>query len=249
MSLSKFRETSTVSARAAGTKKDLAALTWVYRWGWSSAGVVDASCSQRRGIAARLVRRGLLKSEVCDGAIGRKGMPEAVLTLTNDGVTEVEADLENLNPYSAKIPWHQLRHDMTVQTNTLAFLQRGLIKDYITPRESHTNKEFGVKIPDVIFIMNDNSKSGIELELTAKHERDLHTAVESIIKQLRADKISRFIILSHSQAILKRYKDLIQAGNKVKQYQKDQSGRWKHSSDLVLGDGWQQQILFQKIEL
>ncbi len=74
------------SPRAVGVEKNQAGLRWVYRWGWSSATIIDAIATPgRRGVAARLLKAGLLEAHPCPGAGGIKGVPLQVLTLTPGG--------------------------------------------------------------------------------------------------------------------------------------------------------------------
>ena len=140
------------SPRAVGVEKNQAGLRWVYRWGWSSATIIDAIATPgRRGVAARLLKAGLLEAHPCPGAGGIKGVPLQVLTLTPSGVAEVEATIsdEGLLPYpedgSRLVIWRQLRHDIVVQNATATRMTGSRITEYRTPRELAEKSESGKK--------------------------------------------------------------------------------------------------------
>jgi hypothetical protein len=74
-----------------GAEKTQTALNWVYRWGWSSPFTVDMlGGSARRGLAARLVKNGLLRSTRTQSGGAVRGVPAQILTLTETGQAEVE---------------------------------------------------------------------------------------------------------------------------------------------------------------
>ena len=224
------------SARHRGKDKMRSALDWVYRWGWSSPGVVDIlSGAQRRGLCAKLVKSGLLvETKTAAGAI-LENIPSKIVTLSERGITEAERFRESLlnydtNPY--KVNQALLRHDVTAQKATANSLVRGKIKDFATPRELAAKSDRDLKQPDVLWIMPDNRRMAIEVELTAKFERKLDEFVLRIIISLQSnnEKQPRFhqcTIVTDSDAILKRYKAAFTHNHKVSRWKKDSQSKWK----------------------
>jgi hypothetical protein len=255
------------SPREVGRLKDLAALRWVYRWGWSSAQVIDGHASPgRRGVAARLVDKGLLESHETEGAGGIKGVPVQVLTLTQDGVAEVEAvcQEEELLPYpmdgSDLVIWRQLRHDLLIQRYTSIKLNLGKILRFKTPREINTSKsQKSIKQPDAVWVIETNGIQrliAVELELTAKKDRELDQFALSVLNSTFPGSDSKSkgpfdfcVILSHSPAIITRYKSIFKPGATITLYKRNEARHW------VTDGGWEtpeyarNRIIFEKIDL
>jgi DNA-binding PadR family transcriptional regulator len=243
------------SSRQVGREKDLSALTWVYVWGWSSPSVIDFYASpNRRGVAARLVKKGLLIEHLTDsGKI--KGKPDKVLTLTQDGIAEVEAFLteDHLLPYPSQsekiIAWHQLRHDLLTQKYTANALANGNIIDFLTPRQTSQKSEKNTKQHDAIWITKDDKKIGIELELSSKWDRDLddfvRKSISSVSKNGQVDAIG---ILSHSKAIIDRYKSALSVGANYDIWEKNTNGKWYVKQTKTVPE-WFPDVIFRKIDL
>lgn len=253
------------SPRAVGAEKNAAALRWVYRWGWSTPTTVDAASSPgRRGIASRLVKSGLLQSHPTASGGGAKGVPVEVLTLTQDGVADVEALLsENeILPYpanaSAAVPWHQLRHDSLVQIWTARRLADGKIREYATPREIAEKSAAGEKQPDAVWTLSTGQRVAVELELTAKKERDMHQTCLALLKAVHpgsnqhpAGKYDIVVILSQSAAILARYQRMLAPGARIALYERDSARRWQPSKKppLVVPDWSKSRVLLERVDL
>lgn len=124
------------SARQRGDDKQRQALDWVYRWGWASPGTIEkVGGAERSGLAARLVRRGLLEETrtACGGA--HKGVPVKILTLTQDGLEEVERTRNVLLPYEfggGRVRQDGLRKFQLAQTVTIQALNEQLSKRGLT---------------------------------------------------------------------------------------------------------------------
>lgn len=251
------------TTREVGRAKDLKAANWIYRWGWSSPSVVDMVASPgRRGVAARLVKKGWAVRHPTPQGSGQKGVPAEVLVLTPDGVAEVEAELNEaqLLPYPTKpdqaIPWHQLRHDGLVQLWTARKLAAEQIIGYVTPREMTGRPSgSGVKQPDAVW-RKDKLALAVELELTAKKERELHQAVLAILQAVHPGNETKqkgpydaVAILSHSAAILDRYRRLLKPGATITTYQRDAARHWKASGQAKVPDWIGGRVLLEKVEL
>lgn len=252
------------SPRAVGALKDAAALAWVYRWGWSSASVIDAHASPgRRGVAARLVRRGLLVATPSPSGRGVKGAPAEVLTLTPDGVAEVEAVLPaaEVLPYPSAadrlIPWQQLRHDSLVQMWTARRLGQGVIDGYVTPRQlAGRPSGAGEKQPDAVWRWPGVGAMAVELELTAKREREQAQAALALLRAIRPKTATdagggydAAVILSHSAAILDRWRRSLTPGATIPTYERDPSRHWRRAGSRVVPDWARGRVLLQLVDL
>lgn len=250
------------TSRQAGRDKDLAALTWIYRWGYSAPTVADQIASPgRRGVVSRLEKKGLLTRHPTPSGGGIKGVPVNVIVLTQDGVAEVEAELPETRilPYPTHpertIPWHQLRHDMLMQAWTAKRLMEGKISDYATPRELDCQqKTAGVKRPDATWRMKTADKTivaMVELELTAKKDRELHQAVLALLKAVQPENgaYDMAAILSHSQAILDRYRRLLTPGANITKYERDKARHWRPAGTTKTPDWAKGRFLLERVTL
>jgi hypothetical protein len=221
------------STRKLGRERLLEACKWVYRWGWSAPAVVDLLGGSRRGLSARAVAAGLM-SETKTAAGGvLEDVPKKILTLTDAGIALVEKHLtedELLEPEDAlRINQSTLRHDFLVQKATIKSLRDGIIADYLTPKEIAEASRKEEKIPDAIWIMPDNKKIAIELELTAKFKRKLDDFVWGIVTALTSNppRFDGCVILSDSQSILTRYKSAFTPGKKIARWERDSQSHWR----------------------
>lgn len=253
------------TSREVGREKDLAALRWVYRWGWSSPAVVDLVASPgRRGVCARLRKRGLLVAHPTPGGGGLKGVPAEVVLLSEDGVAEVEAELPEsaILPYPPSdgraVPWHQIRHDTLVQLWTARKLAADTITDYTTPRELMGRPSGnGVKQPDAVWWLADDGLAvAVELELTAKKDRELHQAALAIITAVHPGSDTKangpydaVAILSHSQALLDRYRRLLTPGATITKYERGRDRHYKAAGAVKCPDWIRERVLFEKVTL
>lgn len=249
------------SPAEAGRAKDLAALRWVYRWGWSTPTIVDMIASPgRRGVAARLVRRGLAKRHPTPAGGGVRGVPTDVITLTADGVAELEAALSEADmlAYPSKpeqaIQWRQLRHDTLVQLYTARRLAD--ISGYMTPRELAEKSVAGQKQPDAVWIAKNNSRIAVELEMTAKKGRELDQTILALIKAVQPktefDKKGPYdivAILSQSRAILDTYKRRLAPDAEIALYRRNSSRQYERCGKKTVPDWIKGRIIFQEITL
>jgi hypothetical protein len=222
-----------ISTRGLGRERLLSACKWVYRWGWSAPAVVDLLGGSRRGLSARAVQAGLMQATTTAAGGVLEDVPKKILTLTDDGIALVEKHLtedELLEPEDAlRINQATLRHDFLVQKVTIKNLKTGKIADYLTPKEIAEASKKEEKIPDAIWIMPDNSKMAIELELTAKFKRKLDDFVWGIVTALTSNppRFDRCAILSDSQATLTRYKSAFTPGKKIARWERDSQSHWR----------------------
>ena len=224
-----------------GAAKTKTALDWVYRWGLPSPTILDMlGGSARRGLAARLVRNGLLLSTRTSSGGAVRGVPAYILTLTETGQAEVERLCENLlpyerDPYKAIRQQDHLRHDHLAQMATARAVIDRKIAGYRTEKELAEASAHGMKQSDVVWLLDDLAM-GIEVELTSKFERRLDQFVFGCIQALfgNASQPPRFrwiSIITDSPAIKRRYEKALMPGAKYRVWSKDKRGYWVSANE------------------
>ena len=238
------------SPRARGQEKAAKALLWVYRWGWASPQTLEfLTGAVRSGLGARLVKNKLLQSTKTESGGAVRGIPVYLLTLTQDGRDEVEkhiadpADLLDYetNPY--KIDQSKLRHGELAQRATARNLAAGRISGYVTEAMGAAKSAAGVKQHDVIWLLPDGQKHGVEVELSAKWSRKLDEFILSCCLSLQHKRVDQVSIVTDSKAIQHRYKTAFEVGKTFGKWEKNergfatQTGHYKvpdHIKDKVL---------------
>lgn len=247
--LARAREaTKGISPRARGEEKARVALDWIYRWGWSSPAILDlVTGGNRTGLSARLVRRKLVASTKTASGGGAKGVPIYMLTLTTQGLEEVERFREELVRYELdpyRIDQSKLRHDHISQKATGESLKNGAIKDFRTPNELASQSAKGIKQPDVLWLRTDGQRMGIEVELTAKWDRKLDQFVMACLHSLqkssdasKPNEVDEVAIVTDSMAILKRYTKAFEPGERLPRWTKNERGLWVQK-DVIEVPAW-----------
>lgn len=226
------------SPKEVGQDKVDKALEWIYRWGWASPSTIDILIdTKRRGFSARLVKRGLVRStKTADGG-ATKGVPIFVLTLTEMGVAEVERNAIKIMPYELNPPRSVtpqfLRHDQLSQHATAKNMVKGIIKQYISPKEIGKKSLANVKQPDAIWILPNGKIQMIEVELWKKHGKPLdqfiHSCICALLQKNEKGKV-RFDLLSFitdSPSILEEYKSALKEGHRYFIWKANEFGIWK----------------------
>ncbi len=223
------------SPRQRGTEKMHAALEWVYRWGWSSASILESVVGTKEsGIASRLIKKGMLVSTKSQSGGGIKGVPANILTLSETGLSEVERVTEKLLPYTISpfsIDQRLLRHDSTAQNATIKAITQKKIDSFQTPKEISQKSITGVKQPDILWIKG-STRVAVEVELTGKWERDLDFFIRGCLKSLfgyqdNPPTAELIAIISDSKAIINRYQKAFTPESKYGIWEKDESRHWK----------------------
>lgn len=215
-----------------GRQKDMAALLWLWRWGWSTATTTDLAITKQRGVVKRLVDRKLIAYHPTEG-MREMYYPARLAMITKKGYEYLgqEHDLSAMRrPTLENVPTHQLRHDHAAQFWTAKKLSEGVIKDYITPREMARKSTNGAKQPDVIWIMPDGSKIGLEIELTYKKAYEKHMMVSKMTALLESGAVDSIIIVTRSEATAKEFLRLIAPGAVRARWR-----RWQRKYELVDG--------------
>lgn len=243
------------STQERGFEKLILALNWVYRWGYSFPSVLDQVGNVKaRGLSAKLVKQGLLKSTKTALSAGFQGVPNQMLTLTDEGVRIVEnhVDLQyayETDPY--RIRQDQLRHYFITQSVTMRAINQLKVEAYETEKEYANFSENGVKQPDVIWIAQDGKRFGIEVELTGKWDRKLHQFIYSSIAALKknVDGVSALdyiIIYGESDALIKRYKESFLPGQTHARWIKNNRGYWQQDSKFAVPEWSSGKVICKK---
>lgn len=259
-------EKAGMSARDLGRARAGRALGWVYRWGWTTPSLIDRFFGNpnRRGLAARLVKKGLLIETACETWGDTRGTPAKFMTLSEAGISEVERtlldenDLINYQRDPFKHRQSLFKHGFLAQLATLQQLQAGQILDYETESMAATASQAGIKQHDVIWITEKN-RIGIEVELSAKWDRKLDMFVTASLKSLglirygtpipEEKKVSSIILLTDSDAIVKRYASAFKPGNTIPFWSKNKYGKYETNQSLEISDKITGRFMVKKIDL
>jgi len=226
------------SPRERGREKELEALRWVYRWGWSTPSIVDSVASpNRRGVARRLVKKGLLAEAETPSGPGILGGARSVVWLTRDGLMLVVSRIEydgDLLPTPAGyrgIKWAQLRHDIVAQQIAADMLRTGEAIEVETPREieqelAQTDRR-AAKVPDFIFSLRSGERIAYELEWSGKSGRRLDQFILGCAALINPHRVvDRVWIMSPSMAMVTRYQKAITPGADIGIWSKGADGKW-----------------------
>jgi hypothetical protein len=117
-----------------------------------------------------------------------------------------------------------------MQRYTAETLHAKKTTDFLTPRQTAQKSDKNRKEHDAIWILQDDEKLGVELELTAKWERDLDDFVRKCVLSVAKKQVDKIGILSPSQAIIDRYKLALRKGANYHIWEKNDGGRWRVES-------------------
>lgn len=235
------------SPRARGRDKQARVLEWVYRWGHSTADVIrQVSAQQANGYAKRLVEKGFLRATKT-----ASGMPKLYYTLTESGLQEVERHAVELHNYSELDPYRvnqqQIRHYLIAQRATITALQNDSIDDFRTERMTGEADTAGKKRPDVTWLLPDDSRWGVEIELTGKWGQRQDQFVYEIYRALVQGDYSRFCVVTDSMGLEARYRASF-ARESVSVWTKNDRGRWEIDNEVDLPAWLKDHVTFVLIE-
>lgn len=212
-----------VTTRALGEDLTRRALLWIWRWGWASPSTIDYLTldGERRGKAARLESRGLLKA-FKPGSYSPDS-PRKVLRLTDAGVQELARLHPDLDLSLSDIPvrWSQLRHDYVVQNLVAESVIKKEARYFSGPELASKQKDWP-KVPDAVI-----EDAVIEVELSIKKEGELHRAAYGLLKLAAKGRTIR--IYSTQRPILKAYSSLLREGARINRYVKNSDRTWSQT--------------------
>ena len=160
---------------------------------------------------------------------------------------------ENLLPYTLdpyRVNQSNLRHDEMAQRVTVQNIKKGNIKGFITEKELIEKFAEGIKHPDVVWLLPDGTKMSIEIELSAKWERDLDVFVRSTIQSLAGEnpRFDQCSVVTDSPAIMRRYKAAFAPDAKYCVWEKSEDKRWKVAREVAVPEWTARKVLWKLLE-
>ena len=242
------------SPRELGNESRQKILEWLYQWGYTSSSVGQLLLNRTAGgYLQKLAKQNWLVSTKT-----KSGVPLAYFTLSQLGLQESERHAIALSKYVEIDPYKvdqlKIRHYLIAQTTTINALKTGFITDYETERMFGKNGDkLGVKRPDVLWITQGGLRYGIEVELSAKWAMDLDDFILGIARALQSSETevqgySRFVIISDSAAIIRRYSAAMQPGQPISVWEKNGRGHWVIEKTIKVPDWLISKVDFQLIE-
>lgn len=238
-------------------EKQRAATTWIYEHGASSAEIIRQVVGQKaRGYAAKMVKDGLLVETPTESGGVVRGIPKFFYTLSRDGLAEAERHAKVPMAYPeiqpSRVKQRLLKHNLIAQQITWDLYKTPIYNTYCSDRRLAVKMANKVKRPDAIVYCLDDSKTGIEIELTSKWAQDLDEFILGIISLLEEQdesiKIDHFRILSDSPAILDNYKAAMKPGMPLNLWNKDSRGRWESKRFMPVPQFLSERVFFHLLD-
>lgn len=240
--------------RQIGKESRLKILKWIYSWGYTSSSIGQLLLHRTSGgYLQKLAKQNWVVSTKT-----KSGLPASYFTLSQIGLEDAERHSLTLSKYAEidqfKVEQSKIRHYLIAQESTIRALESGVIVDYETERMFLSQGDaLGLKRPDIIWVTNLGSRLGVEIELSAKWERLLDDFVLNIIRALKSNddskpKFNRFIIISDSPAIIKRYQAAMQPDAEGSSWMKNNRGHWVVDKIYKIPAWLITQVDFQLIE-
>ncbi len=228
------------SPAARGKAKKRKVLVWILRWGYSSADIIrQVSGRDRNGYAVKLAREGLVKEFKVGNRTGK------FYVLTRDGLAEAVQESEDDLCYPeidhARVHLGQMTHYLRAQKVTINALRKGKITDYKTERMFAEGVK-GEKRSDVIWVTNDGRDVGVEIEQSAKKNRELDQFVYRVITSMddqsgKGSKLSRTAIVAKTESMQTRYRKAMQPGATLKLWERNPSRNvWESKRTMRVPD-------------
>lgn len=176
------------SPREIGRAKTAAVCKWIYRWGFTSAEVINIiGRSKFTGLPAKLVKNGVLKKTLTPSGGYLAGHAQYMYTLTEQGLqiaqqVDEDTDLDyQLDPHKRSLV--NFRHDLICQLHVVGYYHFPHV--LIEPESMVKTKSVAEKQADCLLRYptqdgNQNFRHAIEVELTKKHGRTLHEFVMKV---------------------------------------------------------------------
>ena len=221
-----------MSAHAMGENHKRRVTIWIYMWGFTTAGLIRTFLQKEAyGWTTNAIKRGLLRATNT-----ASGSPRQIITLTEKGQALAEQHLPEHFDYVEREP-HKINqatiwHQVLTQPVTIEAMNAGDINGIWTERQDAVRSRRGEKRPDVVWRVEDNKRAGVEMELTGKWDRRLDEFVTGISVALsptfdgKRPRFDKFIVITDSDAIVKRYTAAFSQGAHVRLWGKNHRGQW-----------------------
>lgn len=237
-----------------GQTNELLVTIWLYLWGYSSTRLICALLRKKSyGWTTNAERRGIVRMTKT-----RSGSPRELVTLTQIGQARAEQHAAEVYDYREREPESivqaTISHQLLAQKVTIDAMHAEVIADYRTERQEIGRSRRSEKQPDVVWILANGDRIGIEIELTSKFERRLDEFVFGIYSALspRSDKeepsFAKFIVITDSNAIAKRYATAITVEAKMRTWKKSVRGVWIVDQVMQVPAWLQQRVEIMVIE-
>jgi len=243
------------NSRQLGDESRLKMLMWIYAWGFTAVFIVKLLLGRTTGgYLQKLARQDWLVATKT-----KSGVPPFYFTLSEIGLQEVERRSESLCKYIEADPYRvdqpKIRHYLIAQIATIKALNSNSIVSYETERMfGKDGDKLGVKRPDIAWITSNGKRYGVEIELSAKWEKDLDFFVYGIAMALsnkdnESPDYDRFFIISDSPAIIKRYKAAMQPGVNLPMWKKNERGHWAIYKNIKVPEWLISKVDFKLMEI
>ena len=243
------------NTRARGEEKIQLALSWVYRWGWTTPAILDTLVKSRSSLGARMTKAGLLQRTRTKSGGAVRGVPQWILTLTELGLAEAEKhfstpdELLDYDTDPLRVNQANLRHNVLAQGSTAKNLASGFIVDYKTEAQMADKSLPNQKQPDALWIKKNGDKIAVEVELSAKWSRQLDQFILGCWNGLTENRFTQVWMISDSNAILVRYAEAVEAGASLNIWARDiKSRHWSVERIDKIPAGLKERFKWQKID-
>lgn len=189
-----------------GYEKQELCLTWMLKWGWSTAEILTKRVGVKQNYAPMLLKHGLVKKINTPSGGWRAEVPTHFFTLSEKGHELALRSRMNFIKKATRFPDGKMHHDLLCQKVTLIAIQKKQISGYQSEFERDVPDKKGVKKFDVIWEEEFTKiKIGVEIELTMKYKNNMTEFAERIVQSIIEGEVNKVIIFSDNDAILKRY--------------------------------------------
>lgn len=194
-----------------GDRNKSFALAWVYKWGYSTAPIIQLLLGHfGMSWTAGAVTGGWLRRT---SVTARERVK--LITLTPKGVAWVEERRDEIFKYPELEP-HRISpttvwHNLLAQRITIHCVRSGEATGFRTERQEASKSRRGEKRPDVVLITKTRERIGVEIELNNKWDQRFDEFVSSTIAALSpspdggAARFQKFFVFTTSPALASRY--------------------------------------------
>jgi DNA-binding PadR family transcriptional regulator len=178
----------------------------------------------------------ILDDMVKEGLIKKCGTPHPVVRnvyiLTRKGAEFLQHHCEQLidNPMTdaSKIGYATLAHTIAVQVYGIHYTDPET--PFLTEAEIRKTQQAGQKVPDFLFRNELGYDTAVEIELTPKKLQQAEIMLSHSLESIAEERFDNVHIISHSDAILNRYVELMNKETISLWRMNRRSRKWYHSN-------------------